>query len=94
MIPKVVLLITSAGLFATAASLARAETVDTRDVLGFGPNFFGTAVSPIPPDCGRSIIVRAVSQRNAPHCCHGRQGGAGRASILAALASLAVISAV
>ena len=48
MIPKVVLLITSAGLFATAASLARAETVDTRDVLGFGPNFFGTAVSPIP----------------------------------------------
>jgi len=48
MIPRVVLLIASAGLFATAASLARAETVDTRDVLGFGPNFFATGVSPIP----------------------------------------------
>ena len=48
MIPRVVLLIASAGLLATAASLAKAETVDTRDVLGGGPNFFVTAVSPIP----------------------------------------------
>jgi len=48
MIPRVALLIASAGLFALAANPARAETVDTRDVLGGGPNFFATAVSPIP----------------------------------------------
>src|SRR3954452_9410639 len=48
MIPKVVLLIASAGLFATTASLARAQGIDTRDIMGGGPNFFATASSPIP----------------------------------------------
>jgi len=45
---KVVLLIASVGLFATATSAARAQAMDTREVTGFGPNFFATAVSPIP----------------------------------------------
>jgi len=47
MIRKVVLLIASAGLFAAATSLAMAQQMDTRDVMGFGPQFFGGA-SPIP----------------------------------------------
>jgi lipoprotein-anchoring transpeptidase ErfK/SrfK len=48
MIRKVVLLIASAGLFAAAAGPAKAQYVDTRDVLGGGPNFFATGSSPIP----------------------------------------------
>jgi lipoprotein-anchoring transpeptidase ErfK/SrfK len=48
MIRKVVLLIASAGLFAVAASGAIAQQIDTRDVLGGGPNFFATGSSPIP----------------------------------------------
>jgi lipoprotein-anchoring transpeptidase ErfK/SrfK len=47
MIPRIVLLIASAGLFAATANLATAQQMDTRDVLGFGPQFFGGA-SPIP----------------------------------------------
>jgi lipoprotein-anchoring transpeptidase ErfK/SrfK len=48
MIRKVVLLIASAGLFAAATNLAKAQQLDTRDILGFGPNFFATGSSPIP----------------------------------------------
>jgi len=47
MIRKFVLLIASAGLCAAATSPATAQQMDTRDVLGFGPQFFGGA-SPIP----------------------------------------------
>src|SRR3954466_10297356 len=48
MIRKFVLLVASAGLlFAAATGLAMAQQMDTRDVLGFGPQFFGGA-SPIP----------------------------------------------
>jgi len=46
MIRKVVLLIASAGLL--AASGAMAQQMDTRDVMGWGPNFFTTGSSPIP----------------------------------------------
>ncbi|HEY4985535.1 MAG TPA: L,D-transpeptidase [Bradyrhizobium sp.] len=48
MIRKVVLLTMSAGLFAAAASPAKAQQMDTREVMGFGPQFFGTGSSPIP----------------------------------------------
>ena len=48
MIRKVVLLIAAAGLCAVAVTSADAQTMDTRDVLGFGPNFFATGASPIP----------------------------------------------
>jgi lipoprotein-anchoring transpeptidase ErfK/SrfK len=48
MIRKVVLLIAAAGICAVAATSADAQTMDTRDVLGFGPNFFATGASPIP----------------------------------------------
>jgi len=48
MIRKAVLLIASAGLLAATASLAKAQTMDTRDILGGGPNFFATGSSPIP----------------------------------------------
>ena len=48
MIRKVVLLIAAAGLCAAAVTSAEAQTMDTRDVLGFGPNFFATGSSPIP----------------------------------------------
>ena len=48
MIRKVVLLIASAGLFAAATSGAMAQQIDTRDVLGWGPNLFATGSSPIP----------------------------------------------
>jgi lipoprotein-anchoring transpeptidase ErfK/SrfK len=48
MIRKFVLLVMSAGLlFAAATSLAMGQQMDTRDVMGFGPQFFGGA-SPIP----------------------------------------------
>ena len=47
MIRKIAL-IAAAGLFATTASLARAQGIDTRDIMGGGPNFFATASSPIP----------------------------------------------
>ena len=48
MILKIVPLIAAAGLIAAAATCAEAQTMDTRDVLGFGPNFFATGSSPIP----------------------------------------------
>ena len=49
MIRKVVLLIASAGLIVATASQAKAQYyVDTRDILGGGPNFFATGSSPIP----------------------------------------------
>jgi len=48
MIRKVVPLIAAAGLCAVAVTSADAQTMDTRDVLGFGPNFFATGSSPIP----------------------------------------------
>jgi len=48
MILKIVPLIAAAGLIAAAATCAEAQTMDTRDVVGFGPNFFATGSSPIP----------------------------------------------
>ena len=48
MIWKIVLLIGSAGLLAMTASPIKAQQMDTRDILGFGPNFFATGSSPIP----------------------------------------------
>ena len=48
MIRKVLLLMTSAGLFAAATSLATAQEMDTRDLMGGGLNFLSTGSSPIP----------------------------------------------
>jgi len=48
MIRRIALMIAAAGLFATTASLATAQGIDTRDIMGGGPNFFATASSPIP----------------------------------------------
>lgn len=47
MIRKIVPLMTLAGLFAVVATRAEAQ-MDTRDVTGFGPQFFGSGASPIP----------------------------------------------
>ena len=47
MIRKIVPLIALAGLFVAVATCAEAQ-MDTREVMGFGPQFFGSGANPIP----------------------------------------------